>query len=313
MEHRGVAIVGPVTEVYRSPEHLAASNLPVTVAIPFVSNRDTIRETLRSLQQQEGALPFELLLVSNGTQDDSIDVAKESARGLPTRIVSCPSVGYDANARNVSMAESTGAKVLFVDADDTVSARYVRAMSDALDHAAVVTGIWSLPRHNGARFPELLSRGATAKGWPFSRQGWTYAPAGTLGMRREVIDAVGGFDPDLLYAANNEWCFRAFAAGYAISAVPEAVVHYRLRPSARANLRQRYGWGVAEVAAAKAAYAYGLPRRSFARAAGAGSYYRLVKKLVTMRTPFDRFSFAGVLGHTIGHVVGSIRYRSLDL
>ncbi|WP_158257157.1 glycosyltransferase [Kineococcus xinjiangensis] len=307
--------MGTVRELYRSPEHeAAAGDFDITVTVCFASNRDTLGETVTSLQHQRGAPRFELLLVSNATHDDSVEIAREASRGLPTRIVECESAGYDSNARNVCMVESAAAKTVFLDADDTVNPGYVAAMSAALDSSAMVTAIWDSRSINADRFPQLRGKPADdASRWPFRHQGWTFAPAGTLGFRREVPETIGGFDPELLFGANNEWCFRAYAAGFEIAAAPDAIVHYRLRPSARQAMRQRYRWGVSEVAAAQRAEQYGMPRRTRLRAMGVGTYGRLLARLVRVRDGYDVYEFLSAAGQAAGHVTGSLRYRRLDL
>lgn len=53
---------------------------------------------------------------------------------------------------------------------------------------------------------------------------------GSAGMlvRRDVWDALGGFDPQLpLYRDDLDLCWRAWRAGYEVRVVPEAVVHHR--------------------------------------------------------------------------------------
>lgn len=280
----------------------------MTVAVCFASSSGTLAETLVSIASQQDAPPFELLLVSNATTDDSVSVARRYSEGLPVRIVECVSVGYDANARNVAMVEAAADCILFVDADDTVDARYVVSMAAALEHAPLVSAVWELTRLNAG----LVPAGATTV-LPFNQQGWTYAPAGTLGLRREVPQRIGGFDPALQYAANNEWCFRAFAAGYAIQAAEGAVVHYRLRGSAPAVLRQRYRWAVWEVAANAAATRHGLPARGLLRALGLGTWYGLLVAALRLRGRGDWLHLVGLVGRAAGRLVGTLRFRRLDL
>lgn len=53
---------------------------------------------------------------------------------------------------------------------------------------------------------------------------------GSAGMlvRRDVWDALGGFDPELpLYRDDLDLCWRAWRAGYEVRVVPEAVIHHR--------------------------------------------------------------------------------------
>ena len=312
-----VDVVGAIIELHRSPEHVTmVTDFEVTVAISFASSRDTLGETLNSLANQVDAPIFELLLVSNATFDDSVAVAKSAACGMAFRIVECDSAGYDANARNVSIKEASAAKILFLDADDTISSGYVSAMSKALDSSPLVTGIWAIAELNAQRFPELQGRsgsGTDLVDLPFRHQGWTYAPAGSMGMRREVPTAIGGFRTDLDHGANNEWCFRAYAAGFPTVAVPAAIVHYRLRSRMWDNIRQRYRWGSGGVVAQKVAREYGMPRMSLLRAVGGATAFRLACSLIRMRTRLDVYNFAGLLATAAGSVVGSIRYRHLAL
>ncbi|WP_445259067.1 glycosyltransferase [Nocardioides aurantiacus] len=303
-----MGVQGAVQDVFRSPEHRAGSGrFEVTVAVSFASNAGTIAATIESLVAQTSAPHFELLLVSNATTDNSLQVAREASAGLPTRIVRCESVGYDANARNVSMSEAAAEKILFLDADDIAQPSYVARMCSALDEFELVTGVWSLKQLNSARFPELLDGPAVfPEKWPFRQSGWTYAPAGTLGVRRSVPLAIGGFRADLSYAANNEWCFRAFAAGYEIAPVYDAVVEYRLRPSLAALVRQHYRWGVWSLTARSAAQQYGLPTEPTIRALPATLYF-LGRTFLRIRSRFDAFQFVGAVAGFVGSLQASTR------
>jgi GT2 family glycosyltransferase len=305
-QRKELGIIGQVRELHMSPGHeAAAGRFEATVAICFANAREVLPDMIRSLREQEGAPPFELLLVSNATTDDTVAVALREASGMPVRVVECESAGYDSNGRNVSVQEAAAEKVLFLDSDDAVDRRYVAAMSAALDTHPLVTGSWVV----GARGDGLpdLGEGMVVP-LPFDHQGWTYAPAGTLGMRRTVPAEIGGFDPALAYTANNEWCFRAYASGYPITTVPGALVRYRMRGTAAAAFRQRFRWGMLSVAASKAASAYGLPRKRGLRRFGA--YWRLAKAMLRRR---DWRDFAGLLGQTAGHAVGAVRFRHFDL
>lgn len=126
----------------------------------------------------------------------------EASRGLCVRIVECESRGCNVKARNVSILEAATNKILLMDADDLASPTYVASMSAALDRTPLVTGVWSLARLNGDIFPGLPDYDpASPDAWPLRYKGWAYAPTGTLGMRREVPERIGGFRPDLLWRA----------------------------------------------------------------------------------------------------------------
>lgn len=302
-----IHFVGGVETLHRSVEHLAVAHFDVTVAVCFANSSDTIAETVGSLVHQADAPPFELLLVSNGTSDDSVAIAEAASHGLPVRVIRCDSVGYDSNARNVSMVETAGDKLLFLDADDTVGPDYVATMALALDDAPLVTSMWDTSVLNPDR-PRAVANEGTTTLLPLDKAGWTYAGAGTLGVRREVTSAIGGFDPALRYAANNEWCFRAFAAGFEMVAVPDAFVHVRHRADLWGGVRQRYRWGLWEVAAERVASAYGLPRTSLESTAR--RYLALARSSLRIRTSQNVFFFLLGLSHATGRTTGSVRFRT---
>jgi glycosyltransferase involved in cell wall biosynthesis len=247
----------------------------------------------------------------NGTTDDSVQVAAQATTDLPVRIIECPSVGYDANARNVAIDEARGEVILFVDADDVVADDYVAEMVATLGHADVVTAIWEYGLLNGDQFPELRADDARFETLPFRYNGWPYAPAGTLGVRREVAREIGGFDARLEMGANNDWCFRARAADHDLVAVPSAVVHYRLRRSWGALFRQRYQWGKGEFAAARAAEALTLPdtpSRSPRRAR-----HRDWSAASALTTSYGRYRAVGTAGQLLGWAAGMLRAHTTQL
>jgi glycosyltransferase involved in cell wall biosynthesis len=65
-----------------------------------------------------------------------------------------------------------------------------------------------------------------------------------LAFRREVFDAVGGFDEDFAYGSDVDFSWRSTDAGYRIRSVPGAVVRHDWG-TARRQLRRSYMYGKA--------------------------------------------------------------------
>jgi GT2 family glycosyltransferase len=65
-----------------------------------------------------------------------------------------------------------------------------------------------------------------------------------LGVRREVLDATGGFDESWPNAEDTDLCWRAARAGFSLAFVPDAVVRYRYRATPRAQFHQAWGYGL---------------------------------------------------------------------
>lgn len=70
--------------------------------------------------------------------------------------------------------------------------------------------------------------------------------AATLAFRREVFDAVGGFDEGFAYGSDIDFSWRITDAGYRIRGVPEAIVRHDWG-ARRRQLRRSYVYGRARV------------------------------------------------------------------
>jgi peptidoglycan/xylan/chitin deacetylase (PgdA/CDA1 family) len=75
--------------------------------------------------------------------------------------------------------------------------------------------------------------------------GCLYAGGASLGFRRHVFEAVGGFAEDLPALEDDDFCIRAAAAGFTLAFVPDAVYHYRFRTDPAAMYRQSYAYAYA--------------------------------------------------------------------
>ena len=79
-----------------------------------------------------------------------------------------------------------------------------------------------------------------------------HVPGCNLAVRREVLDAIGGFDVRYETAGDDvDLCFRILDAGHEIGFHPGALVWHRRRSTTRAFLRQQRGYGRAEAIVAE--------------------------------------------------------------
>jgi GT2 family glycosyltransferase len=74
--------------------------------------------------------------------------------------------------------------------------------------------------------------------------GRTYGLGGNTAMRREVWEAVGGYDETFPAGAEEiDFAWRAWDLGYRFVYVPDALLHYRIRTDLKGVLRQQYNSG----------------------------------------------------------------------
>lgn len=196
----------------------------------------------------------EWVIVDNGSSDHTREVvdAFRPAASMPVRYVFEPEVGLS-RARNAGVASSSGDVVLFTDDDVRVPPDWVKRMASTLEDAdAVVGGIviapqllrpWMTPRLRVAvgASTELLD--------PHRPQTMIGA---NMGLRREALEAAGGFDEALgagteRGAGEDSWlALRLRGLGRSIRGNLDCAVDHhfdasRLRRESLIRLAQRAG------------------------------------------------------------------------
>ena len=136
----------------------------VSVIIPMYNASSTVVETLDSVLASTYR-PLEVVVVDDGSTDDSLAVAQSfAAAHTEVRVLHQPNAGVSA-ARNHAIREARGEWILPVDADDKISKTYiehaiaairddVRIISCRAEYFGARQGEWCLPEYT----PELLAR-----------------------------------------------------------------------------------------------------------------------------------------------------------
>ena len=90
--------------------------MKISIIIPAYNAGATLREALDSVQAQNHA-PHEVIVVDDGSTDDTADIARTYQEVLPLVLVQQANAGLGA-ARNAGMEKATGEALAFLDADD---------------------------------------------------------------------------------------------------------------------------------------------------------------------------------------------------
>jgi GT2 family glycosyltransferase len=214
-----------------------SANSDVTVVIPCFAYGEFLGEAVSSALGQEGGAPAVVVVDDGATDAATLRAFEELPSGV--RLVRQPNAGVAA-ARNTGAAAADTALLLMLDADDRLRPGALAALRAPLEAEpalgfaygdAQFFGAWSgrlaFPDFDGYR---LLYRSIVTA---------------TSLIRREVFEAVGGFDAALPGYEDWDLYLGALERGWGGRRVPEVVLDYRRHSSSglaadRADYRRRY-------------------------------------------------------------------------
>lgn len=239
---------------------------------------------------------FELLIVDNGSTDDTRLVAGEIACDRPdvVRIIDEPEIGLS-TARNTGLRHARGEVIAFGDDDAFPDRAWLRTLAETLQQENVLVAggpvepifAGELPAWFSDRFLPYLAvwdRGPAVQRLTYNE----YPRGNNIAFRREVFDRFGGFTPhlgrkgsSLLSCEETELCLRVERAGGAILYVPGARVRHmtvagRLTPDWLARRFEAQGHSEAIVEWRHGGW-HGL-RRGWSRWARSASYANLRRR-----------------------------------
>ena len=282
----------------------------LSVVIPARNEEQTLPRQLDALLAQECDRDWEIIVVDNGSTDRTAEVvAAAQERDARVRLVSETTPGL-CFARNAGIRAAKAPAVAVCDADDLVADGWVEAMAVALTDHEFVTGPQELDRLNEAWL--TASRGSNdVTVAPTFHSIFSYPNGNNFGLRKDVIALVGEFDQAYIGAEDVEFGLRAWTAGLELHYEPRAAVHYAFRSAPRELWRQGMAYGRNRPALAQVLAQGNLQRPH--RFAGWRSWLWLVVNVWRLVTPHGRARWAWVAGNRIGHLVGSVRYRTILL
>jgi hypothetical protein len=224
---------------------VAGSDL-VSVVVPAYNAERTLDETLMSVRQQSHG-HLEIIVVDDGSTDGTATVARRhAAADRRLRLVSIANSGV-AVARNTAIRASTGDFIAPIDADDlwhpdkiarqmaVMRARgamtgFVYTLSRRIDCDNRVLRTWGDGLFEGKVYLRMLLCNFVGNG-------------SSLLIRREAIDEVGGYEPELhrLGAQGTEDYFLQLmiARRWEVGLVPEFLTGYRQRPDSLSRAGER--------------------------------------------------------------------------
>lgn len=208
----------------------------VSVVIPLYNKAAYIADAVRSVQAQTFT-DFELLVIDDGSTDGGGDVARAAA-DQRLRLIRQDNAGAGA-ARNAGIAAARGRWIAFLDADDRWRPSRLARQLGILDRQPDL--VWA-----AGGYVTLLPGALEARPAPALEARWWAAPevvedalrplavggyvwTGTILARRDVLTALGGFEPALRSGQDLLLWVRLALDHPRLAYAPEALAEYRVQ------------------------------------------------------------------------------------
>lgn len=283
----------------------------LSVVLPSRNGAATIAVQLEALASQSWDGRWEVVLVDNGSEDETVQIVESFRERVPSLVIVASAQRGIARALNAGVEAARGRSIAFVNDDDEVAPGWLEAIATGLEEYDVVGGRLEYDRLNEPWAIEVRERAQEAGllEWGFLDH-LPFAAGAALAVRREAHESIGGFDESMVPAGEDmDYCWRLQQAGARIGFVPEAVTHYRLRRSMGGLFRQGRNYGEANALAYKKHRGLGLQRAPHPWRRGFRAWLGLARRLLLVRSKVDRGRLVWHAGLRIGMVKGSIKHR----
>ena len=221
-----------------------------SIVVPVYNRPGEVGELLQSIAEQDFSLPFEVVIVEDGSDIRCKDVIEKYMHSLDLKYFYKENSG-PGQSRNFGMKKASGNYFIILDSDVILPKEYLKIVNSRLekqftdayggpdaslpDFTPVQKGI------NYAMTSFLTTgglRGSETKKKKFQLRSFN------LGLSKRAFKKTGGFARQH-YGEDIELTFRLWQAGFTTQFIPEAYVFHKRRTSFRQFFRQTFNFGAA--------------------------------------------------------------------
>ena len=223
----------------------------VTVVVPVRDRPDDLAATLATIGDVGS-----VVVVDDGSSDRTV---ASVARGHGAISLRHEKARGPAAARNTGWRETSTDLVAFVDADCQPQPVWLDRLLPHFGDPHVAAVAPRITSRIPPTLPQVLARYEQAvpsldrgvvEAIVRPRSRVPFVPTAALVVRRDALDAVGGFDETMRIGEDVDFVWRLGERGWSVRYEPSVTVSHAARPSTLAWLRQRFDYGTSAAALA---------------------------------------------------------------
>ncbi len=220
----------------------------VTFIVPVHNGEPWLAAALASIDAQRANRPTEIIVVDDGSRDESVSIAEAFARGRDdVRVIRLEGFGA-ASAINTGVRAAAFPIVCQIDQDVVLSAGWLDAVLAELRDPAVAAaqGCYVVDRA-ASTFARVMALDLELRYHDMRTRETGHVCTGNAAYRAAALRRVGLFDERLGYGYDNDMSYRLREAGYRLRFCPDAQSFHRWREGLAGYAVQQYGFGYGRI------------------------------------------------------------------
>lgn len=221
----------------------------ISIIVPVYNVENIVGECIESILQQNYT-DFELLLINDGSKDDSLDVCNAYAQKDNRIIVISKENGGVSKARNLGIEKAKGEWITFIDSDDWVSLDYLSIfdVDNASDISLVISGLEYMDNRSGKLIntfsynEKVFIRADFKDEIPQNRILLSGFPVGKAFRKDLICQNNIRFDDRISYHEDHIFVFDYLLHCHCIKLCKENTYKYRVYHNALSLSSKRHSW-----------------------------------------------------------------------
>ena len=220
---------------------------PVSVLIAAFNEGKVIAKTLREVVETDYPGKMEIVVVDDGSKDDTAAEVEKFALGDPrVKLIRQENAGKSSALHN-AIAHSRHEIIVFLDADTHFERQTIGALLDKLSDPEVAAVSGHAKVGNRRNFVTVCQALEYACGFNLDRRAYsewdciTVVPGAVSAFRRSAIEEAGGFSHDTL-AEDTDLTLTLHRLGHRLEYAPDAVAWTEAPETWRGLAKQRVRW-----------------------------------------------------------------------